>query len=163
MSISKHWYRSIYLKSDHWMDLRAEKLSEYPFCQRCTSKKTPDVHHLNYRNLYDCTTGDLLTVCRMCHDSIHAELDRRLWAVDTAALKRLELRFQAGREQWKSMWQKRRDEFEAKHKPIKKPPEKEIKAMILKRRAKQQLKRKSKIAAEIKRNWSTPPLRPPAS
>ena len=75
---NKHWYRTVYLRSDHWLNLRADKLAVNPVCQHCEGKGPYDVHHLDYRNLTDCTAADLVTLCRKCHIAEHARIDA--WA-----------------------------------------------------------------------------------
>jgi len=67
----KDWYRNTYLKSEHWASLRAEKLKQNPACQKCGCAELPDVHHLRYKQIFDVTPSDLLTVCRKCHAKIH--------------------------------------------------------------------------------------------
>lgn len=74
MSIAaKHSYRFNYLKSDHWRDLRIQKLASVDTeCRRCGKKDhTNDVHHVNYRNLYDVGLMDLMVLCRYCHGEVH--------------------------------------------------------------------------------------------
>lgn len=68
---NREWYRTVYLNSEHWKTLRRTKLAEKPACEMCGHKDHLDVHHVNYRNLFDVTTQDLLTVCRRCHEQIH--------------------------------------------------------------------------------------------
>ena len=72
----RDYYRNIYLKSDHWKNLRKEKKKLNPVCEVCGSKKKLDVHHKNYRSLYDVLLEDLQTLCRRCHNSRHKFLDR---------------------------------------------------------------------------------------
>lgn len=67
----RDYYRKEYLKSEHWRNLRKEKLAVNPACERCGYNKRLDVHHKDYKNLYDVTTGDLETLCRKCHDAEH--------------------------------------------------------------------------------------------
>ena len=66
-------YRNDYLKSEHWFGLKKEKLILNSVCEKCGSNKNLDVHHLNYKNLYDVTTSDLMTLCRSCHIDIHSK------------------------------------------------------------------------------------------
>lgn len=64
-----------YLASDHWSELRIKKFQRVGFsCEACGSKKKLQAHHINYRDLYDCTTDDLLALCDFCHASLHAIL-----------------------------------------------------------------------------------------
>lgn len=69
----QEWYRNVYLKSEHWKELRGRKLKENPTCERCPSSKRLDVHHIRYRNIFDVETSDLLTLCRKCHNKEHTE------------------------------------------------------------------------------------------
>lgn len=72
------FYRNVYLRSDDWKNLRAAKIhKEGALCKVCKRKSTSnDVHHLDYKNLYDVTLADLVVVCRPCHDKIHELLDK---------------------------------------------------------------------------------------
>lgn len=69
----RQWYRNVYLNSEHWKDLKASKLLANPACERCGFKSNLDVHHVNYRNLFDVEIKDLLTLCRRCHAKEHRE------------------------------------------------------------------------------------------
>lgn len=74
--MSNHWYNSVYLHSDHWFSLKTLKLEQSPSCERCESRTRLEVHHLRYlSNLMDCTTKDLETLCRKCHQTVHAKRD----------------------------------------------------------------------------------------
>lgn len=67
----KEWYWNVYLQSDHWKELRARKLKEAKYkCQCCGKARPLDVHHNNYRSIYDVKLSDLLAVCRRCHNAI---------------------------------------------------------------------------------------------
>lgn len=68
---SRHYYRNVYLYSDHWKELRAKKLEKNPNCEKCGRSVCVDVHHLIYRNLFDVTIDDLQSLCRKCHDEEH--------------------------------------------------------------------------------------------
>jgi len=67
------YYRGEYLKSAHWKQLRAAKLSRNPVCEICGTARHVDVHHLRYRSLYDVTLEDLKTLCRWHHSAEHAD------------------------------------------------------------------------------------------
>ncbi len=66
----RKWYRTVYLKSEHWRDLRGRKLNRNPQCERCQAKAC-DVHHVRYRNIFDVQLHDLLSLCRACHTEEH--------------------------------------------------------------------------------------------
>lgn len=74
---AKHHYRFKYLKSEHWSNLRIEKLASVDACCKNCGRRdlSNDVHHLNYRNLYDVTLSDLVVLCRECHDLAHEALE----------------------------------------------------------------------------------------
>lgn len=67
----KQWYKDFYLYSAHWIDLRARKLMRNPRCERCAWGDAAQIHHVEYKNLYDCTLDDLLTLCASCHSRLH--------------------------------------------------------------------------------------------
>lgn len=74
---AKHHYRFKYLKSEHWSNLRIAKLASVDACCKNCGRRdlSNDVHHLNYRKLYDVTLDDLVVLCRACHDLAHEALD----------------------------------------------------------------------------------------
>lgn len=74
---AKHHYRFKYLKSDHWQNLRLEKMvSVDAKCKKCGVRNlSNDVHHLRYKKLYDVEITDLVVLCRECHDFAHEALD----------------------------------------------------------------------------------------
>lgn len=65
-----------YMLSDSWRNLRRMKLIETACrCEMCgVCDKSNDVHHVDYKNLTDCLTSDLRTLCRDCHDLVHSTL-----------------------------------------------------------------------------------------
>jgi 5-methylcytosine-specific restriction endonuclease McrA len=67
----RDYYRNVYLKSDHWRELRKRKLELNPLCEKCGGNNCVDPHHLLYRNLYDVQLSDLQTLCRKCHAEVH--------------------------------------------------------------------------------------------
>lgn len=114
----REWYRTVYLKSDHWLTLRASKLKENPVCERCGSAKALDVHHVCYRQLFDVTIQDLLTLCRKCHDAEHEKngmpVRQRVsfenyfpkYAADKISKQK---RFAVAIDQWSKRWWERKD------------------------------------------------------
>jgi hypothetical protein len=74
----KEWYRTIYLFSDHWKELRALALNTHgKICHACRATSRLDVHHLRYRNIFDVQVSDLQILCRSCHDKEHAVTPKR--------------------------------------------------------------------------------------
>jgi hypothetical protein len=86
------YYRDVYLRSEDWKNLRLAKIAHKGSkCSLCWSVQTsPDVHHVNYRNLHDVGLKDLRVLCRTCHDKVHELLAKY------PGMKRLEQR-----KQWK--------------------------------------------------------------
>lgn len=76
----KEWYWEVYLKSQHWYDLRWKKLNSVNRkCEKCRALKGLDVHHLDYRDIYDVELTDLQVLCRRCHlAEHHPELKKAL-------------------------------------------------------------------------------------
>lgn len=71
----KEWYRNIYLHSAHWKTLRRNALEVHGSkCHGCSTKKRLDVHHLQYRAIYDVTVADLQVLCRKCHSKEHPDI-----------------------------------------------------------------------------------------
>lgn len=72
-----------YLNSHIWEAKRKKfKKSSYcsksfktPCCLNCGSKKSPQVHHLTYKNLGNEKMQDLVLLCRYCHDLTHCLLN----------------------------------------------------------------------------------------
>jgi len=68
------WYREVYLQSEDWKNLRAAVLAiKAPDgrCNVCGKKRKLDVHHIEYRKLYDVPFAALIPICRKCHEEIH--------------------------------------------------------------------------------------------
>lgn len=74
-----HYYRFTYLKSEHWQNLRIEKLTQVDaHCVFCWNRDLRhDVHHIVYKRLWDAKPHDLVVLCRHCHDLAHAALRYR--------------------------------------------------------------------------------------
>lgn len=56
-----------YLKSEDWLTKRYLKRLKSNKCAICSSTKLLEVHHLNYRNLFDVQLSDLRVLCHRCH------------------------------------------------------------------------------------------------
>lgn len=73
----KQWYAQIYLKSDHWRSLKLSKYQESGRkCEVCSTTKNLQIHHVNYRNIYDVTTADLRVLCKKHHQEVHHGKDK---------------------------------------------------------------------------------------
>lgn len=69
------FYRTKYLKSDHWRARRVALLvAKGNRCQLCLAEGDLDVHHMTYRNLGSEKDSELRVLCRKCHDGVHALL-----------------------------------------------------------------------------------------
>lgn len=61
-----------YLETGHWAELRVRLFHKDGHrCCGCGSQDRLQGHHANYRNYYDCTLDDLVTLCYICHKGIH--------------------------------------------------------------------------------------------
>ena len=71
---TKETYKT-YLNSEHWSNLRQDAWYHYGY--RCFFHKHRtmyvDIHHVNYRNWYDCTIKDVMPLCRECHNRAHSD------------------------------------------------------------------------------------------
>lgn len=91
--MNKEEYKK-YLKTDHWKCLKAKKYAslKYTSCQFCNTATNLDVHHINYRNIYDCKVEDLLVLCRDCHFAFHKVLkNERIFYLHMEPKKRLSI------------------------------------------------------------------------
>lgn len=61
-----------YLSSYEWRIIRKNVLEIDNFkCVSCNSKSNLHIHHITYKNVGNENTGDLLTLCSLCHKIIH--------------------------------------------------------------------------------------------
>ena len=66
------WYNEIYLLSDHWKKLKARKYKQVGRkCEKCDTTKKLQVHHLEYRSVFDVQLGDLQVLCDDHHKEAH--------------------------------------------------------------------------------------------
>ncbi len=75
MSIAgKHWYRFEFLKSDEWRNFRLQVLRDCDgkcfICQNVDISN--DVHHVWYGEPSYSGCRQFVTLCRKCHDAVHA-------------------------------------------------------------------------------------------
>ncbi len=59
-----------YLRTEDWKNKRDDKLTRKTRCGICAAENV-DIHHLNYRNLFDVSLSDLRRMCRRCHFLAH--------------------------------------------------------------------------------------------
>jgi len=68
----KEWYWQVYLKSNHWNDLRTTALENANHrCCKCGCGGSLDVHHERYKSIFNVTQDDLSVMCRKCHHAEH--------------------------------------------------------------------------------------------
>ena len=75
---NNRYYRNIYLQSEHWKNLRKEKLEKNSVCEKCGSTLSLDIHHKEYGQLFNVTIKDLQTLCRVCHNKEHSKKKEKL-------------------------------------------------------------------------------------
>lgn len=68
--LSRHEYRTEYLRSEHWLRFRSGIISIYPNCQKCSTRPSSQIHHCHYRSLYEENERDVLALCSPCHKLI---------------------------------------------------------------------------------------------
>ena len=67
-----------YLKTYKWKQRRAKALRIGGFkCAYCKSTKRLQVHHLNYKNVFNEKPEDLIVLCTICHDSEHKKYQQK--------------------------------------------------------------------------------------
>lgn len=67
-----------YLKSGHWKEFRKRFLARKKpkGCWSCGRKGRLDLHHVTYERLGRERIGDVVAICRTCHDEVHDLHDR---------------------------------------------------------------------------------------
>jgi len=63
-----------YLRSDHWREMQAKWKQAHCFC--CHTNSRLDLHHTTYDHFGNEWATDLITLCRPCHDKVHALIAR---------------------------------------------------------------------------------------
>ena len=43
------------------------------FCEKCNSKESLQVHHLNYNNVGNESKNDVIVLCKKCHEEEHGK------------------------------------------------------------------------------------------
>ncbi len=76
--LNREEYRTEFLSSPEWLELRELVMSTKPKCSICENR-AKDLHHLIYRkNVYDTKITDLIPLCRGCHTMVHDAIKARL-------------------------------------------------------------------------------------
>lgn len=70
-----------YIRSAKWRKKteQVKRRDKYQ-CQTCLAEDRLEVHHKTYENLYHEPLGDLITLCRDCHEAITASIRERRYA-----------------------------------------------------------------------------------
>ena len=62
-----------YLKSEAWRKKRTTILKKAGYrCRRCGVRAT-EVHHENYKRVFNEKLSDLTAICRSCHQKVHTK------------------------------------------------------------------------------------------
>jgi 5-methylcytosine-specific restriction endonuclease McrA len=68
----KRYRLNDYYKSQEWKRKRkAVFIRDNFLCQDCKIWKAEEVHHLHYRNLFNESLDDLISLCAPCHGKRH--------------------------------------------------------------------------------------------
>jgi hypothetical protein len=74
--LKKHEEYEKYLQSDTWREKRRLVLNRCGnICECCLRKNAIQVHHTNYKTLFDEVAWDLKGVCIACHKRLHNIID----------------------------------------------------------------------------------------
>lgn len=63
-----------YLLTQHWQNIRKQKLELNPICEKCGSSQKLNIHHQSYRGLGKEKINNLITLCEKCHSKLHQDL-----------------------------------------------------------------------------------------
>ncbi|MBI4909911.1 MAG: HNH endonuclease [Acidobacteria bacterium] len=79
---------SSYLQSGRWEELRTEALKRDGYrCRTCNSADDLEVHHRRYPAAWGTEpVDDLTTLCRECHETITARIQRQIYRIRTPAV-----------------------------------------------------------------------------
>lgn len=79
-----------YLLSIEWANVRIELFnSRGKKCEKCSSKKRIEVHHLTYENIFHEEPKDLIILCNECHKKEHPNNSKNKFKVKTKIKKRI--------------------------------------------------------------------------
>ena len=66
----QEWHQNIYLQSDHWLAFRSYILRSRQECKICHVAYGLQVHHRNYKHLWNESPTDVNVLCERCHKMI---------------------------------------------------------------------------------------------
>jgi len=67
--------KSNYYKTEWWRERRIEALEDADhICDICGTKKNLHIHHKHYNSLFKEKEGDLVCLCKECHEDLHGRL-----------------------------------------------------------------------------------------
>lgn len=67
--------KRLYFRSEKWRENRLRTLLRDNYsCQSCLSPENLQVHHITYVRIFEEHQDDLVTLCSICHNSLHKEL-----------------------------------------------------------------------------------------
>jgi len=73
-AVTREAERQAYMASGDWDHRRRDALRRAGYrCQLCNADKPLDVHHRTYERFGNELPGDLIALCRECHDRFHAK------------------------------------------------------------------------------------------
>jgi hypothetical protein len=70
------WWRkySAYLLTPEWRERRRRVLERDNWlCQACRVRRATQAHHLTYKHVFHEPLFDLVAVCTVCHEALHAD------------------------------------------------------------------------------------------
>ena len=82
--MANQWYRTVYIRGDHWRTFSREQLHARPFCEVCRAARAVELHHWRYKDAQGSILGrerptDVVAICRSCHEL--AEARKQRWGV----------------------------------------------------------------------------------
>jgi len=79
MDTNKEWYNSVYLKSEHWKEIRKMALWSAGYkCEKCSCSITLQVHHRTYKNKWKEQREDVQVLCNDCHLLEHKKCEKHI-------------------------------------------------------------------------------------
>jgi hypothetical protein len=64
---------SAYLLTPQWREKRQRVLERDEYlCQACRKRRATQVHHLTYTHIFNEPLFDLVSICTVCHEALHA-------------------------------------------------------------------------------------------